>query len=1115
MVDQMIRRKVPVLVVSFLLTAVLAQTAVPTPALAGLRTGFFHNFPELEWMSVETEHFVIHYYGATEYTARLVAKICDDVYDKVTSQFDYPLNRKTHIVVRDQEENANGFAVFSSDWITIWSTNLYTRLRGRMDWIPVVLTHEFAHIVSLKVNESFFEHAYAGVGLGLHRDGKNNFTVGLLLPVPGGMKAPFVWIEGGAEYWTHEAGINSWTTSRDMLLRASVLEGKLLTWEEMQTRGGKNRIDQERIYNSGYSMGLFLKETHGAETYARLGTEAGKQWRWNWNSVFEEVIEMEGDDFYDRWVEWLDEKYELQTAPIRADLHEGEKIKLVAPAKSWAEMSQYEKERDGILHSDSLQQHYPRFSPDGRWLAYWRDGGSIILLPITEEALPQYSGEFYSIDEAWEIEDGGIEIDDVVDSHFAFSPEGDRIVFSAQSLDHWYGQEWSLDGYYRNDLVIASLVKGRGGEVEDISISVLTDELRAVDPDWSPDGGAIAFVRNIDGRHALGVRPLSGNDDDIRWLLEFEDNTQLCGPVWSPDGGRIAFQVFREGQSDLAVVDADGGGFRLLTFDASEERDLYWAPDGKIFFSSDRSGVFNIYALDPTAGSMVQVTNVLGGAYHPFLTDKGNLLYSGFTAYGWKLHYLRREDFSGLTEAGWALPEIDPATAGFFAPQELPDLSPTRYNFFEGLQAPFVGPGILYDNEHIRGGFDLLLTDYLETHTLLAEVMIGADYDVVAQYVNEMWYPDFSIAFQQAIRSMDLGSRIALNPTNPDVLAEVEVKQKFRVRRLIAAAGYELSPELSVLFDYTYRTIEGKSALTAHTWDEQIENDYYTWGLFYSNVNHMKGDNDINPRDGREFSLAYVYGITSVAPLYAYDDQDILEDYSFNRFDLSFTEYVPVPFWPLNKLHNRLFDWLDDHNHTLELSFQGGYVDSNVHVYDEYHAGGRIPLITIADFSSNVQFAGFEAFSISGETMLIASLAYRFPFPGLGRNGEIDRTVGPVFVDKLYASIFTTSGNVWSYDPVTGDREVPFSDRASNGNRWLLDVGLELRLKSYVFNAFFWNSFFRVAYGFQDVYGVESGNVSSDVNGDLILEDIFPDDPYRDEVEKAGVRFYFGIGTGW
>ena len=38
---------------------------------------FYH--PELEWRSIETEHFFVHYHSGTERTAHLVAKIAEDV----------------------------------------------------------------------------------------------------------------------------------------------------------------------------------------------------------------------------------------------------------------------------------------------------------------------------------------------------------------------------------------------------------------------------------------------------------------------------------------------------------------------------------------------------------------------------------------------------------------------------------------------------------------------------------------------------------------------------------------------------------------------------------------------------------------------------------------------------------------------------------------------------------------------------------------------------------------------------------------------------------------------------------------------------------------------------
>ena len=38
-----------------------------------------------------------------------------------------------------------------------------------------------------------------------------------------------------------------------------------------------------------------------------------------------------------------------------------------------------------------------------------------------------------------------------------------------------------------------------------------------------------------------------------------------CCPSWSPDGKRIAFNSFRDGTSDIYVMDADGDNQRNLT----------------------------------------------------------------------------------------------------------------------------------------------------------------------------------------------------------------------------------------------------------------------------------------------------------------------------------------------------------------------------------------------------------------------------------------------------------------------------------------------------------------------------------------------------------------------
>ena len=43
------------------------------------------NHPELDWYSIETEHFVIHYHNDTERTAREAASVAESIYFNVTS----------------------------------------------------------------------------------------------------------------------------------------------------------------------------------------------------------------------------------------------------------------------------------------------------------------------------------------------------------------------------------------------------------------------------------------------------------------------------------------------------------------------------------------------------------------------------------------------------------------------------------------------------------------------------------------------------------------------------------------------------------------------------------------------------------------------------------------------------------------------------------------------------------------------------------------------------------------------------------------------------------------------------------------------------------------------
>jgi len=281
-------------------------------------------------------------------------------------------------------------------------------------------------------------------------------------------------------------------------------------------------------------------------------------------------------------------------------------------------------------------------------------------------------------------------------------------------------------------------------------------------------------------------------------------------------------------------------------------------------------------------------------------------------------------------------------------------------------------------------------------------------------------------------------------------------------------------------------------------------------------------DQWINPRGGRKFYFDYAHRWTRlVDPELAggvYDDGELFGAYEYNQIMTTYTEYIPLTWWNLWK------------RGTLQLDFEFGWIDRNVMGWDEFMAGGRHPYHWgNGTIGNNVQFSGYEGYSLTGETMLIGNAAYRFP---LAR--DLNWKSGPVYTESLYLQLFGTIGNLWSYriegdshiegysivpDPGKGRvrREVPFKDYAAKNSPpgdphyFLSDVGIELRVRGFIWNDWDWDSFVRLAYGLQSTAGY------GDVNADYVQSSVARDaaSELSDEIEPPTLRIYVGIGTGW
>ena len=109
-----------------------------------------YNHPEINWRTFETDNFQIHFYESTEGTAREGAFIAEKIYPFITNLYEFKPKEKTDIIFIDTDDISNGAAYYYDIKIIIWASPMDFELRGSHRWLQNVITHEFAHIVSMQ-----------------------------------------------------------------------------------------------------------------------------------------------------------------------------------------------------------------------------------------------------------------------------------------------------------------------------------------------------------------------------------------------------------------------------------------------------------------------------------------------------------------------------------------------------------------------------------------------------------------------------------------------------------------------------------------------------------------------------------------------------------------------------------------------------------------------------------------------------------------------------------------------------------------------------------------------------------------------------------------------------
>ncbi len=272
----------------------------------------------------------------------------------------------------------------------------------------------------------------------------------------------------------------------------------------------------------------------------------------------------------------------------------------------------------------------PRWSPDGRWLAF--------LSSRPSDAMPSAAGASPSEPPRAQVHvlsmDGG-EARRVTNlkngvSVFRWAPDGTRLVAVSRTgpsdnrpenkersdVRHYKNSAYKFNdsGWFDDRRTHLWVVDVKTGNAKQITEG---NDWNDSDPQWSPDGTRIAFVSNRTGKELdhdrnTDVWVVSAGGGALTKISDHDEADN--SPRWSPDGKTMAFmgQVRQRDHVKIWLAPASGGAPSVLAANGLDliPGNLEWSGDGKaLYFQAGIKGETHLFRVDVAQKSISQVTS--------------------------------------------------------------------------------------------------------------------------------------------------------------------------------------------------------------------------------------------------------------------------------------------------------------------------------------------------------------------------------------------------------------------------------------------------------------------------------------------------------------------------
>ncbi|PRP92653.1 translocation protein TolB [Enhygromyxa salina] len=942
-----------------------------------------HANPDLKFRTITTEHFVIHYHVGEEEVADRAAMLAERAYERLTLGLAHAPSLRTHIVITDTTDSSNGFA----NAVPYPRIRLFAAAPGSMsvlgsydDWLDILVTHEFVHVVHIDTVHGVTRLLNAILGFG---------TAGKVLG-PNIVQPRWI-IEGLATMYESDLGAQGRYRSAlfNMFMRMAVLEGRF------------QRVDQinsdARVFPYGSSVYLYglhimhyIGMHYGKDKLAELSHVYGSRLvPWGINRALKDVIGVDFDQVYEEFQTDLEHRFFAEARQIRArGLRQGRRLTFTVSAGA-----------------SGAHTRYPVWAPDDRHIYFFDDTGH------KQSGIRRISAEGSRIREGMGMGNQGqspdiervIDIEDNGRPSF-IGPNEDQIVFDMVGI-HDLRYRWS-------DLYRWKGPDRRGREQ-------LTFGLRARSPDVSPDGRRVAFVRNDTGQTRIGLLAL--DTLEVEELAPLDNWQQVYDPDWHPDGTKIAYSAWRDGGlRDIYVYDLETETHERITADRAQDNSPEWSPDGRwLLFSSDRSGVYNIHAYDTQTKKVWQVSNVLGGAFEPGINHAGDeIAYVGYSSTGydvWKMDF-DPEAFLEPMPAIPAWPSVDDPTPERSADAgRKPSLDSKPYRFYRTFYPRTLLPAAFefeFGSLFSSLGLTLAVEDVIGFHSLVGSfewlTEVNRPSGSVFYRISRL-FPTFSFGFGRDYRLRTDFDRYVYDPPadslgfGPDQpyqiggyleqITAIEAEMDLPVLRLARhTADLDLSYSLT-----NYKNLD--------EFDDLVDPNAPASNLpSVGNVASLNLGFTYDTREG----VRYAWGSETGRRLrtqVTISDQRLGSDYGDVRVSGSYAEYLRMP-WPGHQI--------------LALRLSGGASAGGLRGRGPFRLGGLSEeqdvirtVIARTALAEGTTLRGYNPSEFSGLYYGLFNAEYRIPLL------DIDRGVGsvPGLFERIVGVVFTDWGMAWT-DPI-------------------------------------------------------------------------------------------------